>query len=77
MRFRLTKRAERLYRKAPEDVQRAFDKQVALLAENSRHLSLDAKKYKDTYQARVTLAWRFYFDIEGDCYIINAITEHP
>ncbi len=77
MRFRLTKRADKQYRKAPEEVRRAFDKQVLLLVENSRHPSLDAKKYKDTHQARVTLAWRFYFDVDGDCYVINTITDHP
>ena len=76
MRFRLTQQAEKQYRKAPADIRRAFDKQVLLLAENSRHPSLDAKRYKDTYQGRITLSWRFYFDIDGDAYVIHAITKH-
>jgi len=35
----------RSYRKAPAAVQRAFDKQSALLLEDPRHPSLRAKKY--------------------------------
>lgn len=77
MRFWLSPKAERQYRRAPKDVQRAFDKQVLLLVENSRHPSLDAKKYKGTYQARVTLSWRFYFDLNDDTYEIHSITKHP
>jgi hypothetical protein len=77
MRFILTKQALKMYRKAPDHVKNAFDKQVQLLVSNSHHPSLDAKSYKDTNQARVTLSWRFYYDVSGDCYIVTAITKHP
>ena len=65
---------------APRSVQKVFDKQVALLAENLRHPSLRAKKYdeaNDVWQARVTNGWRFYFQIEGGTYTILSVTSHP
>lgn len=65
---------------APSSVRRAFDKQVALLAENLRHPSLRAKKYdeaNDVWQARVTKGWRFYFKIEDDTYTILSVRAHP
>lgn len=77
MRYILAKKFQKQYAKAPDTIKTAFDKQLALLLQNSRHPSLDAKVYKDTNQARVTLSWRFYYDVEGDCYIITAITKHP
>lgn len=77
MRFVRTKQAKKDYRRAPEAIRRAFDKQIALLCKNSRHPSLDAKAYGDTNQARVILSWRFYYDVEGDVYIVHAITKHP
>jgi hypothetical protein len=50
------------------------------LLQNLRHPSLRAKKYdevRDLWQARVTGAWRFYFTIEGDTYVLQTIRAHP
>jgi len=50
----------RNYNKAPEKIQRAFDKQSLLLLRNLRHPSLRAKKYDegaDLWQGRVIGAW--------------------
>jgi hypothetical protein len=47
---------ERNYAKAPQQVQRAFDKQSSLLLQNLHHPSLRAKKYDASlglWQARV------------------------
>jgi len=80
MRIRRTKQFDRSYRKAPNEIQQAFDKQSLLLLQNLRHPSLRAKKYdegRDRWQARVTLDWRFYFLIEDDVYILQDITRHP
>jgi mRNA-degrading endonuclease RelE of RelBE toxin-antitoxin system len=66
----------RSYHKAPEHIQRAFDKQALRLLENLRHPSLRAKKYdegQDLWQGRVTGAWRFYFKIAGDTYQLEEI----
>jgi hypothetical protein len=68
------------YRKAPPEVQRAFDKQVLLLQQNLGHPSLRAKKYdesRDLWQCRVTRDWRFYFTLEGDTYYLHEIRSHP
>lgn len=67
-------------KKAPLAVQRAFFKQVTLLAGNLRHPSLRSKKYdefRDIWQARVTGNWRFYFHIEDECYYIISVGRHP
>jgi plasmid maintenance system killer protein len=42
--------------------------------------SLQAKKddeARDTWQGRVTRDYRFYFQIDGDTYVIITITKHP
>jgi mRNA interferase RelE/StbE len=68
MKWLLTHRAWQDYQDAPASVQKAFDKQVGLLAENLRHPSLRAKKYdqaNDIWQARINRDWRFYFQVEG------------
>jgi mRNA interferase RelE/StbE len=73
-------RFERSYAKAPQRVQRAFDKQSLLLLHNPHHPSLRAKKYdegQNLWQARVNKSWRFYFLIQGDAYYIVDIVPHP
>jgi mRNA interferase RelE/StbE len=73
-------RFERSYAKAPQQVQRAFDKQSLLLLHNLHHPSLRAKKYdegQNLWQARVNKSWRFYFLIQDDVYYIVDIVPHP
>ena len=80
MKWQHSNRSKDDYRKAPPGIQRAFDKQARLLAENLLHPSLRAKKYdegQDLWQARVNRDWRFYFKIEGDACIIIRIVPHP
>ena len=80
MKWAHTRRSERDYRAAPPEVQRAFDKQVRLLAQNLRNPSLHAKKYDeatDLRQVRVSRNWRFHFLIQGDTYLIVTIIPHP
>jgi hypothetical protein len=80
MQIHYTARFLRAYGSAPARIQRAFDKQVAYLLQNIRHPSLRAKKYDeilDKWQARVTRDWRFYFQIDGDMYVLLDIMKHP
>lgn len=80
MRWEHSRRSRRGYQAAPPAVQRAFDKQVRLLAENLHHPSLHAKKYdesRDLWQARVNRDWRFYFTIIDDTYRIEDLIPHP
>jgi mRNA interferase RelE/StbE len=73
-------RFRRSFAAAPPSVQRACDKQLALLVQNLRHPSLRAKKYDESrgiWQARVNRDWRFYFTIKDDvCYLIDVMS-HP
>ena len=80
MKRQLTDTALESYVAAPLSVRKAFDKQTALLLQNLRYPSLQAKKYSesaDKWQARVNKDWRFYFKIVGDTYIITDIVPHP
>ena len=47
MKIRRTKHFDRSYGKAPNEIQKAFDKQALLLLQNLRHFSLPAKKYDE------------------------------
>ena len=80
MRLHYTERFRRSYESAPPSVRRAFDKQAAFLVHDLRHPSLRAKKYdeaNDIWQARVNDAWRFYFQIQGETYLVLEIIRHP
>jgi plasmid maintenance system killer protein len=80
MRLLSTPHFARNYAKAPQQVQRAFDKQSLLLLQNLHHPSLHAKKYDEArglWQARVNKDWRFYFLIEDNAYLIVNIISHP
>ena len=80
MRVLFSDQFTRVFREAPDRVQREFGKQLGYLLRNLRHPSLRAKKYdeaKDIWQARVDGGWRFYFRIEGDLYHLLDITPHP
>lgn len=79
MRVFFTPHFQRSYQKLPPAVQKAFEKQLAYLLRDRRHPSLRAKKYDEAtgmWQARVTKGYRFYFQIEGDTYILHDITPH-
>ena len=80
MKWQHSDRSREDYSSAPIQIQKAFDKQVRLLAENLLHPSLRAKKYSgslDLWQARVNRDWRFYFMVENDTYVIARIVPHP
>lgn len=80
MKWQHSNRSKEDYNTLQQKIQKAFDKQVRLLAENLLHPSLRAKKFdeaEDLWQARVTKAWRFYFKIDDDTFIITRIVPHP
>lgn len=80
MRFHLLGRSKKQYVQAPRHIRAAFDKQMVLLTYNRFHPSLQVKKYDavdEVWQGRVTLSWRFYFQIDGDVYNILSIVPHP
>ena len=80
MKVVLSNRAIESLNGAPQNVRRAFEKQLRFLVSNLQHPSLHAKKYdepRDIWQARVNKDWRFYFSIRDDIYTIEKVIPHP
>ena len=80
MKLDYTQRALGVLKNLPVAVRKAFYKQAGFLVQNLQHPSLHAKKYdesKGIWQARINRAWRFYFTIEADTYVVTNITPHP
>ncbi len=80
MKWQHSNRSKQDYNDAPLNIQKAFDKQTRLLAENLRHPSIKAKKIdqtNDVWQGRVSQDWRFFFKIVDDTYVIVRIIPHP
>ena len=80
MRVELSRRAARDLDDLSSRLQATVGKQLALLVENIRHSSIQAKKYdegNDIWQGRVNRNYRFYFQIVDDEYKIIRIIPHP
>jgi len=79
MRLLFTKNFVRNYRKLPQEIQKAVDKQLELLLINAQQASLAIKKMNDPrniWEARVVLTHRLTFQIEGDIYILRKVGSH-
>lgn len=80
--FQTEKSFDRDYVKLPKDIQALAEKQLALLLENPRHPSLQVKKmkvykgYKDLWEGRITIHYRFTFKIVGETYLLRRIGTH-
>ena len=80
MRIARSSRCLRNFSGLPKIVQRKFYKQLAYLLTDIRHPSLRAKKYDEgdgIWQARIDDHFRFYFQINGNTYLILSIVKHP
>jgi mRNA-degrading endonuclease RelE of RelBE toxin-antitoxin system len=80
VRLVVTDRARQDYAGLPQTVQKRVSKQLAMLLKDKRHPSLQTKKYEGgggVFQARVDRNYRFYFEIDGDAYVILTIIKHP
>jgi hypothetical protein len=80
MKWQHTDRSKADYDNLQPNIQKAFDKQVRLLAANLLHPSLRAKKYdesQDLWQAGSTRAGGSFSFIVDDTYIIARIVPHP
>jgi len=74
-----TEKFKKQYQKLPEAIQEQACKQLGFLLSNPHHPSLNVKKMKDPrniWEGRVTTAYRFTFQIEGDLYILRTIGTH-
>lgn len=70
---------DRDYVKLPENLKALAEKQFALLMENPRHPSLQVRKmkgYKDLWEDRITIHYRFTFKIVGETYLLRRIGTH-
>lgn len=79
MKLAFTKTFVRDYRKLPQDIQDLTDKQLGLLLSNSKHHSLNLKKMKDPrdiWEGRITLSYRFTFQVTGDIYVLRKVGTH-
>ncbi len=79
MKLLFTKGFVRDYRKLPERMQKAVDKQLGFLLSNPQHPSLNIKKMKDPrdiWEARVSESYRFTFQITEDTYTLRAVGTH-
>ena len=63
----------------PEEIRKKYDKQEKFLLMSIRYPSLRCKKYNESHgiwQARVDDHYRFYFQVEGDTYLLLNILSH-
>jgi mRNA-degrading endonuclease RelE of RelBE toxin-antitoxin system len=79
MKLLFTKTFVRDYQKLPQDIQELTDKQLALLLSNPKHPSLHLKKMKDPrdiWECRVTMSYRFTFQITENAYLLRKVGTH-
>ncbi len=79
MKLYATEKFKKQYQKLPEAIQKEAEKQLDFLLSNPHHPSLHLKKMEDSrniWEARVTVSYRFTFQIDGDYYILRTIGTH-
>lgn len=79
MKLLFTKNFIRDYRKLPQPMQKAVDKQLGLLLSNPKHPSLKIKKMqdpRDIWEGRTAEAYRFTFQIVNDTYVLRKVGTH-
>ena len=79
MRILAYQRFHRSYQSLPGDIQRKVDKQVALLADNLRHPSLQVKRIKGTrglWEARIDRHYRLSFEMIEDTIYLRVAGHH-
>jgi mRNA-degrading endonuclease RelE of RelBE toxin-antitoxin system len=79
MKLLFTKTFIRDYRKLPQDIQQLADKQLGLLLSDPRHPSLNLKKMKDPrdiWEGRITVSYRFTFNVAEETYILRKVGTH-
>lgn len=79
MKFKITAPFEKDYAHLPEEIKTKFKKQLSLLLKDPRHPSLRLKKmkgHKNRWEASITIAYRFTFEIIEDCYTLRRIGPH-
>ena len=79
MRIRRTRRFQVEFNALPGNIKRRAQKQLALFVADPKHPSLRTKKMKghpDIWEGRVTGAYRFTFELEGEICTMRRIGTH-
>lgn len=79
MRVLAYERFRESYQRLPRIIQRKVDKQLAFLAENLRHPSLQVKPIQGTpgiWEARVDLHYRMTFEVISDVIYLRVVGHH-
>ena len=79
MKLIFTKPFIKAYRDLSPEIQKITDKQLGLLLSNPRHPSLHIKKMEDPreiWEGRVTVSYRFTFQIVRDAFLLRKIGTH-
>ena len=78
--IRLTRRFLKSFARLPAAVQEKVKKQIALLADNSRHPSLQTKPIQGAtgiYEARVDIDYRLTYEREAeDTLVLRVVAKH-
>ena len=79
-RIRSSRRFKKAFQRLPKDIQDKVQKALALLAENPRHPSLQAKPIRGSsgyYEARVDINYRMtYVRLPDDVLELSAVGSH-
>ncbi len=79
MQLLFTQSFKKDYKRLPANIQKAADKQLALLLSDPQYPSLKLKKMQDPrniWEGRVTRGYRFTFQIQEDQYILRRVGTH-
>lgn len=79
MEFLYTAKFKKQYKKLPQQIQKATQKQLGLLLSNPDHPSLNIKKMQDSreiWEGRISYSYRFTFQKTEDAYILRTLGTH-
>ena len=77
--YRFSKRFKKEYNSLPKEIQKAFEKKLALFLENTTHPSLRVKRIQGTkkrWEGSVTKNYRFTFELIEKTVLFRTIGTH-
>jgi mRNA-degrading endonuclease RelE of RelBE toxin-antitoxin system len=78
-RYRISKRFKKEYNSLPKEIQKAFDKKLALFLDKTTHPSIRVKKIQGTkqrWEGSVTKNYRFTFEFIKNTVLFRTIGTH-
>lgn len=79
MKFRLTDRFKKDYKKLPTHIQQRVDQKLKFMLQDLRHPSLRVHKIQGVeglWEFSVTMKYRVLFEIEGEFYVLLGVGPH-